>query len=235
MVRTGANVTLIDTGIGLQDIADPERRIGREAISAAGFQFSEVSTAARQLEVSGFSIADVSDIVLTHADPDHAGGLADFPQSSVHLSAEELRNIESRNPRYSPPQFEHDPAWVEYAHNDGTWFGLPSRRLHLQSEVEVHLIPLFGHTFGHCGVAIATPSGWILHAGDTYYLRAELANAHHPIDALAQLRADDDASRRRSLDQLRRVLSRHDHEVECFGYHDTLELPPSLTPYEVQS
>ena len=29
------------------------------------------------------------DIVLTHGDPDHAGGLADFPTAAVHLSAEE--------------------------------------------------------------------------------------------------------------------------------------------------
>jgi len=30
--------------------------------------------------------ASVTDVVLTHADPDHVGGLADLPHARVHLS-----------------------------------------------------------------------------------------------------------------------------------------------------
>jgi glyoxylase-like metal-dependent hydrolase (beta-lactamase superfamily II) len=28
------------------------------------------------------------------------------------------------------------------------------------------LVPLFGHTRGHCGVAVRTASGWLFHVGD---------------------------------------------------------------------
>ncbi len=28
------------------------------------------------------------------------------------------------------------------------------------------LVPLFGHTRGHCGVAVRTEQGWLFHAGD---------------------------------------------------------------------
>jgi glyoxylase-like metal-dependent hydrolase (beta-lactamase superfamily II) len=31
---------------------------------------------------------------------------------------------------------------------------------------EIWLIPLPGHTVGHCGVALRTEQGWVLHAGD---------------------------------------------------------------------
>ena len=57
-------LALIDTGIGLQDVARPLERIGQPAILAAGFQFHEHLTAARQVEMLGFSAVDVTDIVL---------------------------------------------------------------------------------------------------------------------------------------------------------------------------
>jgi hypothetical protein len=34
---------------------------------------------------------------------------------------------------------------------------------------DVRLIPLHGHTRGHCGVAIQTLKGWLLHCGDATY------------------------------------------------------------------
>src|SRR5690606_14231483 len=44
-------------------------------------------TAARQVLALGHAPADVTDIVLTHLDFDHAGGLDDFPNATVHLRA----------------------------------------------------------------------------------------------------------------------------------------------------
>ena len=39
---------------------------------------------------------------------------------------------------------------------------------------DVLLIPLRGHTRGHCGVAVRRPSGgWFLHAGDSYFSHGE--------------------------------------------------------------
>jgi len=33
---------------------------------------------------------------------------------------------------------------------------------------DVLLIPLPGHSRGHCGVAVKTGEGWLLHCGDAY-------------------------------------------------------------------
>ena len=39
---------------------------------------------------------------------------------------------------------------------------------------DVLLVPLRGHTRGHCGVAVRRPSGgWFLHAGDAYFSHGE--------------------------------------------------------------
>ncbi|GIX04284.1 MAG: MBL fold metallo-hydrolase [Planctomycetaceae bacterium] len=230
LLEHDGRLALIDTGIGLQDIAHPLERIGQPAIDAAGFQFHERLTAARQLERFGFRAADVTDIVLTHGDPDHAGGLADFPAAAVHVSTEEHARLASGLSRYSPAQFAHRPQWVCHPTSTGRWFGAEARPLPPLAGAEAFLIPLFGHTLGHCGVAVRSGGQWLLHVGDAYYLRVELSTDDHPVSALAAMRADDDALRRESLAVLRRIEREHGGQVQMFGYHDFTEFPPGSVP-----
>lgn len=219
------SLALIDTGIGLGDVRDPLGRIGEPVISLAGFQFHESDTAIRRIETLGLSPSGVRHIVLTHADPDHAGGLADFPQAAVHISQAELDALRSGNPRYRSTQFAHEPRWMPHSAPDRDWFGLPASALDLGFASEVLLVPLTGHTLGHCGVAIQQGDRWLLHVGDAYYLRVELSTDDHPVSALARLRADDNAARLASLQMLRRLNQDHAIEIEMFGYHDVQELP----------
>jgi glyoxylase-like metal-dependent hydrolase (beta-lactamase superfamily II) len=226
VLRDSAGVTLIDTGIGLEDVRNPLGRIGQQLIDLAGFQFNADDTALRQLERRGIGAHDVKHIVLTHLDPDHAGGLADFPLATVHLSLEELRAMRHGDPRYLPIQFAHGPRWKTYSDADGEWFGFEARRLDIGLASPVLLIPLFGHTAGHCGVAMQQGSRWALHVGDAYYLRGELVDEAHPVGQLAAVRAVDNARRLDSLERLRRLVREHGNDVEVFGYHDVGELPP---------
>ncbi|MBI1345936.1 MBL fold metallo-hydrolase [bacterium] len=225
LLEQEGRLALIDTGIGLHDIADPAGRIGEFAIEAAGFQFHEGLTAARHIEQRGYQVGAVTDIVLTHADPDHAGGLADFPTAAVHVSVEEFAQLQSGNPRYSISQFAHQPNWVLHDTSSEQWFGMEARPLSILGGTDAYLIPLFGHTLGHCGVVVRDGGRWLLHVGDAYYLRVELTTDDHPVSALATLRAEDDAQRRRSLSNLRRLVQLHGTEVELCGYHDFTEFP----------
>lgn len=36
------------------------------------------------------------------------------------------------------------------------------------------MIPLLGHTAGHCGIAIKQQNQWVLFCGDAYYSHLEL-------------------------------------------------------------
>ncbi len=173
LLESESRLVLVDTGIGLQDIQDPLRRVGQVAIDAAGFQFHEHLTAARQIAALGWSPRDVTEIVLTHGDADHAGGLVDFPRRG--------------------------------------------------SISEIYLLPLFGHTLGHCGVAIQDGDSWLVHVGDAYYLRVELSDDRHPISQLTALRAMDDWQRRESLEKIRQ-LAQH-RNITTLGYHDFSEFP----------
>ena len=217
----GRNLALVDAGIGLLDVRDPEGRIGRELIDMAGFQFDEQDTAVRRIEALGYDPADVRDIFLTHGDPDHTGGLADFPNARIHVSREELASIAAGWWRYRSCHFTHKPSWRPHETSSGQWFGLEARRLPFGGEGEVLLIPLFGHTKGHCGVAIRQGDRWLLHVGDAYYLHAELETDEHPVSILAAQRADDDSLRRRSIEELRRIRRDHGGEVLMCSYHDS--------------
>jgi len=225
LVEHGGRVVLLDTGIGLQDISNPLERVGQPAIEAAGFQFHEPLTAARQLESLGYQVSDLSDIVLTHGDPDHSGGLADFPTARVHISKEEHSQIGSGHWRYSSAQFSHGPQWVTHSSSSERWFGLEARPLNLFPGHETFLVPLFGHTLGHCGVAIQEKDQWLFFIGDAYYLRVELSTDDHPVSLLTAQRADDDHQRRVSLTDLRRLTRDHATDIEMFGYHDFTEFP----------
>ncbi len=226
LLEDESGLTLVDSGIGLRDVQDPVGRFGQTLIDAAGFQFHEADTAVRRIEALGLRPDDVRQIVLTHADPDHAGGLADFPQADVHVSEEELRELTAGRARYVPAQFAHGPKWRPHGGAPRGWFGLDARPVVSHGEDdEVLLIPLFGHTLGHCGVAIRQGDRWLLHAGDAYYLRAELTDESHPVDALAASRAESDVHRRASLAALRRLVQDYPGEIDIIGYHDITELP----------
>ena len=229
MLEDAAGLALVDTGIGLLDVARPLERIGQPLIDLAGFKFNESDTAVRQLRRRGLRPEDVRHVLLTHCDPDHAGGVADFPGAQVHVSAEEHAALAAGNPRYLPVQFEHGPRWAVHAASpaDRDWFGFRARPVELGFAAEVLLVPLFGHTLGHCGVAVRADrrgARWALHAGDAYYLRPELTTEDHPVSAVSARQAVDNRQRVATLARLRRLFQEHAREVDLFGYHDVAEL-----------
>jgi glyoxylase-like metal-dependent hydrolase (beta-lactamase superfamily II) len=233
LVETEGGLLLVDTGLGLADIAEPNRRLGMGFGLLLKPSLRSEESALRQVESRGFRAGDVRHILLTHLDPDHAGGLADFPLADVHVLGRELdaalspRTLGERG-RYRAPQWEHGPRWVRYGDGGDTWFGLEAVRDLPGLPPEVLLIPLFGHTRGHSGVAVQGEEGWWLHAGDAYFSRQEVdpSRSYSPLGLalFSELDAVDGAARRRNVARLRRLLRERSTEVRVFCAHDPEEL-----------
>ena len=176
----GEGLVLVDTGLGLRDMARPYPRLPALNAAALRFRFDPDRTALRHLKRLGFSPRDVRHIVMTHLDFDHAGGLVDFPEARVHLmepeavAAKRRRTVLDRL-RYRPSQWGDTSRWHTYPERaGGRWFGFDAVVQLDNLPPEILLVPLPGHTPGHAGVAIEGPRGWVLHAADTYFNRAEV-------------------------------------------------------------
>ena len=113
----------------------------------------------------------------------------------------------------------HLPKIKTYNTNDTEWFGLQARKIAIGTETEIFLVPLFGHTLGHCGIALRVSDRWLFYIGDAYYLRIELTDNEHPVNQLAQMRADDNEIRLESLEKIRKLKATHP-EIDLYGYHD---------------
>jgi len=173
LAETRRGLLLVDTGFGIQDYENP-RWFTRMFIASLDMPRSLEETAAFQVENLGYGRADVKHIVLTHMHSDHAGGLRDFPDAEVHVHALEYQSIHSpkgfKERFYDSAQWAHGPKWVIHKKEEHeNWFGFSNIRVENDLSLDVRLIPLPGHTRGHCGVALKTDTGWIVHCGDATY------------------------------------------------------------------
>lgn len=222
LLQENNKLILIDTGIGLLDIKNPTERIGQKLIDLVGYRFDEKQTALRQIENLGLKPENVTDCIISHLDNDHIGGLADFPKAIVHVGVEEFENFNSDNPRYLKTPLFHNPTIKTYGKSNFNWFGFEARKIDVNIETEIFLVPLFGHTSGHCGVAIKTTGKWIFYIADAYYMRVELSDDNHPVNELAKVRADNNDLRIATVDKIRKFVN-DNPEVEIYGYHDIEE------------
>ncbi len=239
LVEGSDGLILVDSGFGTEDLA--QKRMGKGFIALMGAALDPAETAVAQIRALGYTAEDVTDIVVTHLDLDHAGGLGDFRKARVHVYADELdaarkrATLKEKN-RYVEAQWAHGPNWVEHALPDDrstgadSWLGFESVQA---VNEDILLIPLRGHTRGHCGVAVRRPSGgWFLHAGDAYFSHGEkqipptCPSGLSMFQTIVQM---DKKARHANQDRLRSLHAEHGpasgaaETVVVFSAHDALE------------
>lgn len=232
LVESDRGLILVDTGFGSRDVEHPYPRLSRLYMNMLRVKLDPERTARRQIERLGFSAADVGHIVLTHLDFDHAGGLEDFPQATVHVTEVELQSATARHGfvgrrRYRPMQWDEITTWRRYSPGGEPWMGFPAVRGLDGLPPEILLIPLPGHTHGHSGVAIDTGSGWLLDAGDAYFFHREVRQPEREcppgLRGYQRLMEVDRRARLANQERLRRLSLDKSAAVRMFCSHDAHE------------
>lgn len=184
LAETDNGLMLVDTGFGTQDCREPARTGPFRHLTRPVFRMQE--TAAHQVEKLGFQRSDVRHIVLTHFDFDHIGGLGDFPDAQVHVTATEARGAVHapsfrERIRYRSAQWAHRPKLVEHSPNGESWRGFAAAKTLDMTGDGVVMVPMPGHTRGHTAVAVDAGERWILHCGDAFYHPGTLDRSRVPL------------------------------------------------------
>ncbi|MFE3189071.1 MBL fold metallo-hydrolase [Nocardia sp. NPDC059240] len=232
LIEHPKGLALIDTGLGTRAITHTREWLPRPWEVLAGPVPDPEYTAVAQIRALGYEPGDVRDVILTHLDLDHAGGLADFPEATVHLYAAELDALTQvtgfEANRYRKAQFAHHPRFLPHAETGEPWFGFDAVRALPGLPDSILLIPLIGHSRGHAGVAIDTGDRWLLAAGDSYYEASQLdwrrPRRSPGIAALETFGQSLPEERRRNQQRLRELVHEHSDRVTVFSAHSRSQL-----------
>ncbi len=232
LLETEQGLILVDTGLGTRDLDKHNSRVPWLSRMLMGVQMDLGHSALHQVRNLGFNETDVTHILLTHLDYDHAGGISDFPNATVHVLHDEHEralNPHSFNEkqRYIKSQWAHKPNWQLHQLQGDRWQGFEGVRTISAKETNILLVPTIGHTSGHCAVAVQQGEQWLLHCGDAYFHHGEMQADPYCPPGLSLLQNGLAYSRKlmeHNKEKLRQLKGQCSDRIQLFSAHDVVEL-----------
>lgn len=171
LVEGPDDLILVDTGCSPLTVDDPEQAWGPLArLYHPAIDRSELVDA--QIRACGFSVEDVTGVVVTHLHMDHAGGLQLLPRPRVWMQRAEHRWGLAPDPSGSGGYYrqEYDLEGIRPQLLDGDADVAPGVRCFLTA----------GHTPGHQSVLVELEHQTVCIMGDAAYNRKNLDRRTNP-------------------------------------------------------
>jgi len=159
LINTGSRLILVDTG--------------------ARGSGPNVGRLINNLASAGVRPDDIDDVIITHAHPDHAGGLLDeggmriFPRSNLRISREDMDFWYNETARKSLPKkvqmFDMAQKLLSPYRNSGQ---IKTFRLGEDIGNGISSVNLAGHTPGHSGIRVSDGSNQLLIWADVVHVPA---------------------------------------------------------------
>lgn len=205
VVLSRDRVVLVDTGFPRVYLDDPEGAARRDGLDTFGrvVSLAPENLPSAQLDLAGLRPEDVTDLVITHGDIDHIGGLCDFPQATIVVSRVERDG--------GPPRYFGDVRPERWP--DDFRYRLVEGDEDLVQGVTLLATP--GHSPGHMSLLVRLrETGSVLLAGDAISRESELATGVNG-------GASDQRDARASAERLR-LVAREEKALLVYG-HDPVQ------------
>jgi glyoxylase-like metal-dependent hydrolase (beta-lactamase superfamily II) len=215
MTHPTEGVVLFDTGYSPRFLAATRRLPYRVYRWLTPVVIRPEETAVAQLAAQGIAARDVGWVVVSHFDPDHIGGLRDFPRARVVCAGDAWRSVAGKQglealrarllPGHLPADLEDRLHLIEGL--EGPAVGPFDASHDLFGDGSVRLVALPGHAPGQLGAWVSREGGdtWLL-AADACWTRATLTD---PRFTVHELIAEDRAIGRQTYALLRRLYRDH--------------------------
>lgn len=221
LIKHHDDYLLFDTGMGSQ--VDGQYQQGMPVWWRPFFKYDKPVLPARtQLQQAG--MAPIRRVILSHSHWDHAGGVTDFPDAKIGVSAQELDVI--RNPSRGPggtwaSQIGSAAIQWEVLQFKPVPFKGYAQSLDLYGDGRVVLVPMPGHTPGSVGLFVTVDSGTVyFFIGDVAWTQ-DAVKAGAPKFWIAGMLVDKDAEGTQSAVEQLRALMQAEPKLVVVPAHDS--------------
>lgn len=229
LIKHGTDYLLFDTGMGSR--LDAQYQQDMPVWWRPFFKYDRpVLSARQQLDAAGF--APLQRVILSHSHWDHAGGVLDFPEAQIGVSAAEMDVI--RHPTTGPGGTWASQVaavsirWQVLQFASDPFKGYP-QSLDVYRDGKVVLVPMPGHTPGSIGLFLTVDSGAVyFFIGDVAWSQDALKVGAPKFWAAGLLVDGNALQTRSSVEQVRTrlqadpgliVVPAHDSKVQdALGY-----------------
>ena len=159
LIKHHQDYLLFDTGLGRQIEGQYQQDMTLWQRPFFNFDRSVIS-AKDQLDAA--RIGPIKNIIISHSHWDHAGGVLDFPDAQIHLSAEEREVIhhptKGAGGTWASQTTSQAIRWDSIIFKNGPYKGY-SKSLDIYEDGSIVLVPMAGHTTGSIGMFLTTDNG----------------------------------------------------------------------------